>query len=194
MARFGTLPSGAAVAKNLVNDSSGDGDIALVQELFIKESPRIRAFLLGLVPDLNRVDDLMHGVFLTITEKAHQFDRGRDFVRWATGIAKIELLRQLRENQKLPQAFTPEIIERLCVTYPVEESSMERLDALAACMETLAPRARKMILLRYFEALLPGEIASRMSLSAESVHVTLSRARNALRKCVERKLRLAEGK
>ena len=164
-----------------------------MQELFVKESPRIRAFLLGLVPDLGHVDDLMHAVFLTVTEKADQFDRSRDFVRWATGIAKIELLRQLRDAQKLPQALSPETIERLCVMYPAEEASQERLDALAACMEALAPRARKMILLRYFDALLPGEIAARMSQSVESVHVTLSRARVALRKCVERTLRLAEG-
>ena len=53
------------------------------------------------------------------------------------------------------------------------------------CLEKLAPAARELVRLRYFGEHLPEQIAQLRSQSVNAVNVTLSRARVALRKCLE---------
>lgn len=167
--------------------------VAHVQKLFIKHSRAIRGYLLALLPDVHRVDDLMHQVFLAATDLADRYDTEREFVPWARGIARIELLRQAREQQHLPMPLGPDAIDALSKTeIPALDWSEARRSALDECLKSLARRPKEAISLRYLENLRPPEIAQRMKLAVTSVHVMLSRARLALRRCVSRKLQLGE--
>ena len=166
--------------------------VALVQKLFLKHQPAIRGFLMAMQPDVHLVDDLMHTVFLCVSEKAESFDAERNFVAWARGIAKIELLRHRRASAQAPQSFAPEVIEQLSQSAPDREFVEQRIEAMTTCMDELSPRAREAIDLRYQQDLAPPEIASRMSVALSSINVTLSRARAALRKCVQQKLKRQE--
>ena len=85
-----------------------------------------------------------------------------------------------------------EIMDTLAESVPEINVSNERLVALTECLDELAPQARRVIELRYHEAQKPKAIAERMSLGQESVYVALSRARTALRDCMDRKHRSAE--
>lgn len=179
--------------KRCQDDNRDVGEsVARVQELFVKYSPRIRAYLLALLPDVHAVDDLMHCVFLAVTNKAAEFDPQRDFIRWAYGFARIELARFARQSSRSPMALSPEVIDKLSESVPTTETTSERIKALMKCIAELAPRARQAIELRYLSGLRPSEIAERMSIGVNSIHVMLSRARTALQACVERKLRIGE--
>jgi RNA polymerase sigma-70 factor (ECF subfamily) len=75
----------------------------------------------------------------------------------------------------------------------VPDDWAERREALARCVEQLAPRAREILELRYSEEFLPPpEIASRLSWSVNAVHVALSRARKFLQDCTRLRLALKE--
>jgi DNA-directed RNA polymerase specialized sigma24 family protein len=50
-------------------------------------------------------------------------------------------------------------------------------------------RIGEIVRLRYAEELKPGQIAEILGLSSVSVRVALNRARDTLRKCVERQIR-----
>ena len=162
---------------------------AMVQTLFIKHGPSIRGYLLALVPDENVADDLLHAVFLAVTAKAEKFRPGSNFLAWARTIAKYEALQLARDRAKAPTSLSPEVIEQLSTTAPDFDNTDERLGMMRECIETLAPRAKEAIQLRYAQALEPVDIAERMKLAVKSVSVTLSRARASLRKCIERKLK-----
>ena len=58
-------------------------------------------------------------------------------------------------------------------------------------MESLAPKAREAVELRYQQSHRPPEIASRLGWTVESVHVALSRARVFLRDCVTQRMTAA---
>jgi RNA polymerase sigma-70 factor (ECF subfamily) len=59
-------------------------------------------------------------------------------------------------------------------------------------MQKLAPRARELIRLRYHHEHSPGEIATRLTRTVNSVGVALSKARVALRECIEKQIAQAD--
>lgn len=179
------------MTKSAKNRGNGD-QLAVVQTEFIKHGDAIRAYLLALCPDEHAADDLLHSVFMAVTRKAGEFQAGTNFLAWARAIAKIEVLLLARDRARAPRVLSPEVIEQLSTTVPPFEAKGERFEAMRNCIETLAPRTKQSILLRYLENLAPREIAQKMQLGLNSVNVMLSRARTTLRECIERRLRRSE--
>ena len=162
---------------------------ALVQSLFVQHLPALRGFVLSLVSDFSLVDDIVQETFLVITAKAATFQRGTNFRAWAWTIARYKVLQTLEKNAPVPDRFAPEVIEALAAQSTAETwYSDEQLQYLAKCMESLAPKAREAVELRYQQAHRPPEIASRLGWTVESVHVALSRARVFLRDCVTQRM------
>lgn len=166
--------------------------VAVVQSLFLKHTNAIRGFLFAVSGNGHLVDDVLHSTFLAITAKAGDYDPARPFVPWARGFAKKELLKATKLSSRGPLLLSPEAMDHLDHSAPEFAVDSVQIGALLACLEELAPRAKQAIAFRYREALLPAEIARRMSLAVASVNVMLSRARATLRQCVELKLRREE--
>jgi RNA polymerase sigma-70 factor (ECF subfamily) len=162
---------------------------ALVQSLFVQHLPALRGFILSLVSDFSLVDDIVQETFLVVTAKAATFQRGTNFRAWAWTIARYKVLQALERSAPVPERFAPDVIEALTAHEAVESwYSGEQLQHLAKCMESLAPKAREAVELRYQQAHRPPEIASRLGWTVESVHVALSRARVFLRDCVTHRM------
>ncbi|NBW97541.1 MAG: sigma-70 family RNA polymerase sigma factor [Planctomycetia bacterium] len=149
----------------------------------------MRGFIGALVADFSVVDDVVQETFMTVTAKAGDFEPGSNFRAWAWAIAKIKILEVSRANSR-QSILAADVVEALCARD--EAVDWNALDALLihvrACVETLAPKARLAFELRYKNAHRPPEIARRMNWTANAVHVALSRARVAVRECVERRL------
>ncbi len=174
------------------SNASSKDRTALVQQLFLRHSNSIRGFLLAFTPNLADVDDLLQEVFVTVTEKAESFEPGTNFPAWARAVARIELLRRLRERSGAPHSFDPEVVEALAADVPELHTDSRRLAVLAECLGQLSPRVRRAVEMRYLDARKSGEIARLLSLAKESVYVMLSRARASLRQCMEGKLSMQE--
>jgi RNA polymerase sigma-70 factor (ECF subfamily) len=161
-----------------------------VQRLFLRHAGLIRGFILGLLPDHNRAEDVFQEVFLTATRKAEEFRQGSNFLAWARSIARLKVLEQLRSCREGLRLLDPEAIEALITVADVADDTWtERREALARCVEQLAPRARQILELRYGEDFLPPPaIAARVSWTVNAVHVALSRARRFLQECTKRRL------
>ena len=164
--------------------------LALVQSLFVQHMPALRGFVLSLVGDFNLVDDVIQETFLTVNAKADEFQSGTNFRAWVWAIARFKVLQAL-ESRASPkeQYLSPDVIEALCAHDTAEEwFTEEQMRHLVRCFESLAPKARRSIELRYMHAHRPPEIARLMGWTVESVHVALSRARVLLRDCVTRRM------
>lgn len=171
-----------------MNKGENKCHVALVQRLFVQHSSAIRGFLLAMTPDVHLVEDLLHNVFLTATDKAEEFEEGTNFLAWTRAIAKILLLRAIRDSSRAPNALSSNVIELLIEDAPDFDLGDQRIVALVDCIDELAPKSRLAIGLRYHDLLKPAQIAARMSLKPESVSVMLSRARKTLRECIQRRL------
>jgi RNA polymerase sigma-70 factor (ECF subfamily) len=161
----------------------------MVQQLFVKYTPAIRAFIRAFLLDFNHADDVLQDSFLVVTAKANTFQEGTNFLAWVTAIAKLKVLEFHRKNRAVGPTFSPEVMDALCATAPIAESTDDLQVMLEKCLEELAPSAREAIDMRYGEACKPTEIARRLGWKPESVYVTLSRARMSLRDCVDRKMK-----
>ncbi len=160
-----------------------------VQTLFVGYMPRTRAFVYSLMPDISQVDDIMQDVFLTVTAKASDFEKGSNFRAWVFAIARFRVLKTMNQMNKAFLPLSEEVLEALAADYREPEADQDRrLALLQLCMKKLAPQARRMIQLRYQGALKAAAIAEKLGVSVNGVSVLLSRSRKLLRKCVERQM------
>jgi RNA polymerase sigma-70 factor (ECF subfamily) len=83
------------------------------------------------------------------------------------------------------------VLESLADCAPVEPWDDRRLAHLPFCLEKLAPQARRIVELFYRDEHKPQEIAARLSWTPAAVSVALSRARKALRECIEHQMTLS---
>jgi RNA polymerase sigma-70 factor (ECF subfamily) len=185
---------GRANIKGMANESPRLSPVEEVQRLFLRHRSVLRGFILGLMPDPNRAEDIFQEVFLTVTRKASDYEPGTNFLAWARSIARLKVLEACRSHRGGPALLEPEAIDALA--HAAEEQTEDwdqRRVLLADCLEKLAPRAREIVEMRYsVEQLSPPTIAQRLSWSVNAVHVALSRARKFLQECTRRRLSLED--
>ncbi|HOX07496.1 MAG TPA: sigma-70 family RNA polymerase sigma factor [Planctomycetota bacterium] len=175
---------------------AGRDAVGEVQRLFLRHSGWLRGFISGLLPDFDAAEDVLHETFLTASAKAAEFAPGTDFPAWARAIARLKVLEHLRAERASGRApgLDASTVELLADSAPPDPAAWaERRAVLAGCLERIAPRARRILELRYVEGLRPPEIAARVAWRTDAVHVALSRARRALRECAERRLASGAG-
>ena len=175
------------------HDSSRETPREHVSALFVQFSSEIRGFILALLPDMSRADDVFQETFLTVTRKATDFRPGTNFLAWACTVARFKVMEAGRRRPGALQPLSDEVLESLCAVTPEPESDDRELEMLGECIGELHPHTRRAMELRYEQGHKPAEIARRLGWTAESVYVVLSRARSALRECVGRKLGLEGG-
>jgi len=164
-----------------------DPSVNLVQRLFVRHQPAIRAFALGLTGDFAIAEDVVQETFLTVSAKADDFQPDSNFIAWACTIARFKVLELERGRRR----FSRELIDSLAASAPIESPVQDRLEALLHCIDKLPPKAQEVVRLRYFSEHGLGEIASLLGRTAAGVNATLVKTREALRECVE--LSLAAG-
>lgn len=158
--------------------------VEVVQGLFLRHFSLIRGFILGLLPDPVRADDVLQETFLTLTRKAADFDPASSFPKWACAVARYKVLEERRAMGRAGGLLGEQVIEALAVTEEAWNPD-PRLERLERCIARLPEGMRRMLRLRYQEDHSPAEIAERTGWSANAVYVALSRTRLTLRKCLE---------
>src|SRR3954471_3241602 len=67
-------------------------------ERFVRTQARIYAYVATLLPNRADAEEVFQQTSLALWKKWQQFDPGRDFVRWACGMAHYEALTFLRKH------------------------------------------------------------------------------------------------
>jgi RNA polymerase sigma-70 factor (ECF subfamily) len=177
-------------ADNPTDGTPAGGDATMrVQQLFVRHQGIVKAFILSLQPGFADADDVLQETFLVVTRRAADFREGTNFVAWACSIARLKLF-EARRKATSP-ALSEAALNALCDDTPDDSFFQARLGALRECLQTLAPRAKELVWLRYHSELASQEIADRLAWKEPAVRVALSKARVFLRECVQG--RLAKG-
>lgn len=159
----------------------------LVQRLFLERVPEIRRFVTATLPDLALVDEVIQEAFKAITADARFYDPTHSFTAWLHPLVRHAVATVGRRTDPLSQPFAEDVIDSLMASRPEAPDSGTLRQWLEECVQHLAPQARKIVELRYRKAMKPREVAKLMGWTNASVHVALSRARTALRQCVDAK-------
>ncbi len=157
-------------------------------KLFLKHQDGIRAFLGSVVRDRAAADDLFQEVSLALFESFTNYDPARPFGAWARGVAVKKVLQGREKSRRIPLAFSPQSIEAVLGAYERSDDAAPDPSDLRDCIRKLPPRSQQLLALRYERSLKLGEIAKEVGGSLDAVHKTLSRIREALQACLQRRL------
>lgn len=162
-----------------------------VQLLFVRHQPVVRAYICSLLPGLSEADDVLQETFLTVTRKAATFEPGSNFLAWACSIARLKVLEQHRKNRRV-QDVSEAALVALMNAAPEPGQMEQRERALRRCLGKLAPKARDLIWRRYAARESSEEMADALQMTSLAVRLVLTKARAALRDCVQTELHRAE--
>lgn len=141
--------------------------------------------------DRAATEDMVQQVFVSAFKALDSYQPGRDVGKWIRGIARNavrqEIRRRVREDRRLGH-YEARLSAMAGVDGAWEERQARMRNAVDACRKLLAPAAAEAVQLRYDLALEFGEVACRLGRTVEATRMFLSRIRETLRLCVEKRM------
>lgn len=157
--------------------------------LFAQHQRGIHSYICSLAPSRSDADDVMQETSLVLWRKWDEFDRSRDFLRWACGIAFKEVLKVRRKAATSRCYFNEALLEQIAAEAVRQSEDLElRHIALIGCMKKLTPRDRELIERRYQSKTTARQVAGDLGRSSSTVYKALMRIRSSLLGCIERSL------
>jgi RNA polymerase sigma-70 factor (ECF subfamily) len=161
-----------------------NGDAGAFDELFARYTPRLLGFLLRMVRDRARAEELTQDVFIRLYNAADRYEARTRFSTYLFGIAHNLALNDLaRAHRKRETPLAPEDRDRWVDPGPRADAQLEAArtqEALERAIGELPERQRAALLLRSQQGLGYEEIAEALGASVASVKSLLHRAREAL--------------
>lgn len=163
-----------------------------VQQQFMMHQQALLAYLLSIVPNLQDAQDILQDAFLVVSKKADTWTEGTNFFAWVCTIVRYEALHCARSSKTRMVPLDEDIMELIqCEAPPLDDLDVQ-IERLKECLKRLSPRSRELVMLRYHSAQMPEQIAANVNWSVNAVRVALTRARQALRECIEQRLALED--
>ena len=146
--------------------------------------PRLRRYARSLVYDAQNADDLVQNALERALGHWRQFDPRRDIVLWLLSIAHNAHLDALRRDRRLDVLPPEHLTEVQDARQALGADTGLRMD-LSAALGRLVPDQRSALLLVLVEQLSYAEAAEVLQVPAGTVMSRVSRARVAMRECLD---------
>jgi RNA polymerase sigma factor (sigma-70 family) len=193
--------SGIAPAARIVAEPVADDDHALVaavrrgderafEALYSRYNRRIHAYVMGMVKDHGRAEDVTQEVFVSALRRMRETERPIAFKPWIYEIAKNACIDQFRRSKRTEEVslqaddgLAPGDYGRLVGSDPAPDDAVvakQELDNLCGAFVGLSDTHHEILVLRELEGLSYREIGDRMGMSRPAVESTLFRARRRL--------------
>ena len=162
--------------------------------LWTKAQPVVSHYVHSMVRDSDAAKDVVQTTAITLLRKFTHYDPARDFLPWALGVAKFEVLSHRRDHARDVVQFHSELMDQLTEQWvEVAEEMSDQTAALQHCVTRLPEKSRQLVRLKYLEGLNSSELAERLNRKAGSIRVTLQRIREQLGVCVEQQMEAVGG-
>src|SRR5215213_9607592 len=110
---------------------------------WVKAQPVIAAFIVSIVRDSHRADDLLQEVARISAVKFDEYDSNRAFTSWVLGIARYEILRLRRSQGRSRIMFSDSLLGNLVEDFQEQsDHSEDRRRALRDCLDGISGRRR----------------------------------------------------
>lgn len=165
--------------------------------IYTAERHVLLGYIMAIVRDYQLAEDVYQETAVVILKDLNGFDPSRDFRAWMRGVARNkakQALTRVSREQKVPMDELEALIDQSYEEQGADDRAyLIRYQAyLPDCMGRLIDWQRTAVRLRYAENLNLTAIARHLDKSVGAVQVGLSRARDLLHKCIEKKWRLAQ--
>ncbi|MCX6790454.1 MAG: RNA polymerase sigma factor [Candidatus Kaiserbacteria bacterium] len=159
--------------------------------LMNRYQPKLLRYGRKFLRDSAPIEDVVQEVFIKAYQNIQSFDTSRSFSPWIYRIAHNLFANSLRYTSRHPLTFVDLDMFSAHTAYeidPGEEEEREQMkELLTQGLESLTPLYQEVIILYYLEDLSYQDIAEILRVPLGTVGIRLHRAREALKKYVERK-------
>ena len=166
------------------------GDDRAFEALYARYHRRIQAYVLGMVKDHGRAEDVTQEVFVSALRRMRETERPIAFKPWIYEIAKNACIDQFRRSRRAEEVsleadggLAPGDYGKLVGSDPTPDAAVaakQDLDHLCGAFGGLSDTHHEILVLRELEGLSYREIGERMGMSRPAVESTLFRARRRL--------------
>ncbi len=163
-----------------------------VMRLMVKHQGMLSAYLYTMVEDWELVEEALQETAVFMAERYGDFELGTDFGAWARTVARNrcrELIRKSKRwkgNVRLDESLAGIIPEETWAAHGQIDPT--RRQALADCVNRLPARQRRVMGMRYDQGLGCSSIAEQLSRSVDAIYMLISRAKQNLKLCIQKRL------
>ena len=164
------------------------------EEAFVRlltvEQPRLYGFILTLIANEERAQDVLQETNVVLWRKASTYREGSNFGAWSKKVAYHQALACRRDRHRDRHLFDDELVGQLArVAERRLDEVADRTTALRICVTKLTQQERDLLYERYSLDRQVKEIASRSKRSASSISNIFFSIRRQLLECIERTVR-----
>ena len=163
------------------------GDKKGLVEIIELYSDSLAAFINGIVHDGHVAEDLMQDTYLELIIRECSFRGESQFKTWLFKIARNKAIDHIRKHRRIIPVdgsfvFQPDAV------FSVERNAegYERRKAVYSAMSEIKPLYAQVLYLSFYEDLSNGEIASVIGKSNRQVEMLIYRAKDSLKKALEK--------
>jgi RNA polymerase sigma factor (sigma-70 family) len=166
------------------------GDDRAFEALYSRYHRRIHAYVMGMVKDHQRAEDVTQEVFMSALRRMRETERPIAFKPWVYEIAKNACIDQFRRSKRAEEislqaddGLAPADYGRLVGGDPAPHDAVaakQELNDLCGAFGGLSDTHHEILVMRELEGLSYREIGERMGMSRPAVESTLFRARRRL--------------
>jgi RNA polymerase sigma-70 factor (ECF subfamily) len=185
--------------ENLISDQRDDGVPPQTTQDFLRlyslYQRRIHAFIGAFFLDSADIDEALQETSIVLWNKFAEFRPDGNFLSWAFGIARFEVMRQLRLRSRKSSALPLDdsLIELLIEERERAQSHFDsRGDALKQCLGKLRQSDRQLVEDCYRQDIQIKTIAEKLNRPVNAVYQSLSRIRKLLQECISRTMKAQE--
>lgn len=163
-----------------------------VFEHLVHAQPRLFAYALTLVTDLDIAHEVLQQTNCKLLENADRFQTDQDFMPWACGAIRNEVLAYYRDRSRDKHVFSVSFISTMAEVAQREMKDDGQRSALKVCYEKLTDHQRMLIDMRYGPQGTVARMAEQLGRPASSISASLNKIRRLLEDCILRVLGATE--
>jgi RNA polymerase sigma-70 factor (ECF subfamily) len=150
-------------------------------------------YLSSLLPTQADVDDVLQEASVVLWREFSTFQSGTNFRAWAFRVAFNQVRAWRKKQQRDRLLFSEEFLTAIAEELNAEQEFFDRrLQLMSQCLESLPPRHRELLALRYHHGHSVDVLAERFGKSIDAVYRLLSRVRTAVHHCIDMRLNKGE--
>jgi RNA polymerase sigma-70 factor, ECF subfamily len=163
-------------------------DPTAIEDLHEEFAPTVLGYLINVIGDRGRAEDVHQQVFLEVWQRAPDYDPGRASVlTWIMTIARSRAVDELR--RRVPEPRDPDASTTLALTtdYDPERSPDALVERwrVAHMLTRLRPEEAQLLRMRFYDGLSQSEIAERTEIPLGTVKMRMVSALDRLRELIE---------
>lgn len=143
-------------------------------------------FVLAGVSDFHAAEDIVQNVGIVLWKKFDMYKPELPFVKWALGVARLEVLQfHRRKGRSREDLLSAEILDIVAASMEGEPAGLaDESNALATCVDKLPQHHKDLIKMRYGEGAPIKDVAEQFGQTFATANMSLVRIRKALLECV----------